>query len=705
MLALAACKPSAPPTAAAPSDNAFHIAVMLQFSGTGDRHVQDTFHWATDNINAAGGPTGRKVVVDLIDTQQIATVDLKAYSERYAKSINFAAAIGPQISSEATTVIPPFIDAKRPIVTPYAAASSLTSQFGGKKYFWRTVLPVTAEMKFLLLWLKKNNLNNVGLVTTDDAFGASWFDYFGFTATEIGLTVKGLERQFKLVKNPDVDCTTAVEKVLKEKPAVVILAFPIVADLVCAIKHVRAKAPTTKILIADTLTQAVIDEVGYEQMSGIVTDRGMSPNNGFDEAYLAKFNKPNDAAGQAYDAVLLIALGLQRSKGVGGEALANAMHDIVQTRGGEKTSWDVAGIARAFKLIEEGTLPDIGGATGSLKYDPKIDTDPLEESVTISEFVSESADAGSWKPGDVMSNLGASGTNASSAALQFATLAKTTLLRSGTSRVAFAPARRTGLKVLLVQTSTEFENYRHQSDVLQMYRILLAQGVDPKDIILVLSDDIVKDPRSEGKVTQTPDGPDLYRGAKIDYELHNLKPQNLIDILSGKETQVTPTVLHTTETDNIFVFFSGHGGRSGVYMGAADAKDPGSNYLTPELLKAGLDGMREANKFRLALFIVEACESGVLLEGVTATGTIIITAASDIEQSFSASWNPVGQFWHADTASMAFFRLINTAPGLHRPIADFWGTAYDEVTNSHVQIANYSGTDITTTTLREFISP
>lgn len=111
---------------------------------------------------------------------------------------------------------------------------------------------------------------------------------------------------------------------------------------------------------------------------------------------------------------------------------------------------------------------------------------------------------------------------------------------------------------VLVATSTGWDNYRHQADVLAMYQMLKGFGYTDDQIILILEDDLGED------VRVTPDGENVRKGAVIDYKLSQLAPEDLKYIMSGQVTEKTPTVLQGTDGTNVFFFWSGHGAKNGV---------------------------------------------------------------------------------------------------------------------------------------------
>ena len=54
-------------------------------------------------------------------------------------------------------------------------------------------------------------------------------------------------------------------------------------------------------------------------------------------------------------------------------------------------------------------------------------------------------------------------------------------------------------------------------------------------------------------------GNNVYENVEIDYRMSSLKAKDILAILNGEKSESLPTVIESTENDNLFVFWSGHG--------------------------------------------------------------------------------------------------------------------------------------------------
>ena len=116
---------------------------------------------------------------------------------------------------------------------------------------------------------------------------------------------------------------------------------------------------------------------------------------------------------------------------------------------------------------------------------------------------------------------------------------------------------------VLVCGSEYYWNYRHHADIAHAYHIMRRGGITEDHIITLMYNDIPFDPKNPfpGELYNRPgdDSPNVYKGVIIDYEKEMVKPDTLVKILIGDES-VGGKVLKSTKDDNVFLFFSDHGG-------------------------------------------------------------------------------------------------------------------------------------------------
>merc|ERR1719265_1428053 len=116
---------------------------------------------------------------------------------------------------------------------------------------------------------------------------------------------------------------------------------------------------------------------------------------------------------------------------------------------------------------------------------------------------------------------------------------------------------------LLVAGSSTWYNYRHQSDVCHLYKLLTKQqGIPPQNIIVMMYNDIAYNENNEtpGIIINALHGTDVYEGTMIDYMGHDVTPENFLKILKGERMPVgSRKTLRSGPDDYVFVNFVDHG--------------------------------------------------------------------------------------------------------------------------------------------------
>jgi len=189
---------------------------------------------------------------------------------------------------------------------------------------------------------------------------------------------------------------------------------------------------------------------------------------------------------------------------------------------------------------------------------------------------------------------------------------------------------------VLVAGSNSWGNYRHQADVCHSYQVLVNHGFNKNNIIVMMYDDIAHNSENPtpGVVINAPNGADVYHGVSKDYTGAAVTPANFLNVLKGNAAGIkggNGKVLGSGPNDNVFVFFSDHGG-------------PGIIAFPSELLQAtdlnnALVYMHEHQKYNKLVFYLEACESGSMFNTLLpANINIFATTASDPDTSSYACY-------------------------------------------------------------------
>jgi len=226
---------------------------------------------------------------------------------------------------------------------------------------------------------------------------------------------------------------------------------------------------------------------------------------------------------------------------------------------------------------------------------------------------------------------------------------------------------------VLVAGSNTYENYRHQSDVFHHYHILTSRGVKPQNIIVMAYDDIARNPRNPfpGEIFNSPAGKDVYAGVVIDYFGEDVTPSNFVAVLTGDksavmktDTRTTGKVLTSTSNDNVYIYFSDHGGDFVIAFPF--------EYLYADELNDALKTMHNKGMYKQLVFYLEACHSGSMFENLLSSElNIYTTTAADPHESSYAEYcrgqaRVRGRFIGSclgDEYSCRFMEDIDSRPG------------------------------------------
>ncbi|KER19251.1 hypothetical protein T265_11914 [Opisthorchis viverrini] len=170
--------------------------------------------------------------------------------------------------------------------------------------------------------------------------------------------------------------------------------------------------------------------------------------------------------------------------------------------------------------------------------------------------------------------------------------------------------------VVLVAGSNTWENYRHQADVYHAYQLVRKNKVPEKNIITFAYDDIANNPKNpfKGKVFHDYEHRDVYHGVVIDYR--------------GKRLEANKKkVLKSGPSDNVFIFFSGHGSNSFIEFQEEE--------LYAMDLNDTLAYMHSKRMFNKLVLYVEAYNSGSMFRDVLSSnmGIYVTTSAKEDEKS------------------------------------------------------------------------
>ncbi len=716
------------------------IGVLLPLTGPNENDFNLPLNMALKRINAAGGVRGHQVELVYSDLGRFAdTVDGGvSAAQQFLNDDSIQAVIGTDQDDTTDALASAFIDKKKLLVSPSATTRELIQQFGGEKYFWRTVESDVSQAEVMLEYAFSHGATSVAVLATSNLYGQTFFDAIPDRAVEVGLQVTGALR----IGEKETDCAAAMQRLrdngvaagranalakatdesdVKDQlfaedettnpdsnyyPDWLYLVPRTEDQATCMIEQARK-------LFAAKVPQLFFPDGGQykglwkklvakgEDPTGILgTSVEAATSTGFEEVFSKETGVtiPGvDASysAQAFDALMMIAYAMQRANLQTGEKLAQAFWDLATLDpDNSDVTIDWQDIGGALDAIAAGKRVYVTGATGNLQWDEKLGVDLLETTYAVWRIDGEKQVYN--KEDYFVRGKGEAGV---SAVLQTAAAAhRNKLALTGDAPPPpIDPAK--DVWALVGATSSGIANYRHQADALRFFHILRTYGVPRTHIILFLADDILTNPKNPtpGKIENVPNGPDLY--APPDYYLSDLTKdgkgaKHILEILAG-EANITRNngnigpVIQSNDQSNVVVFIVGHGGDDGVLVGGdtSEAAESGrGSFITPRDLGAKVNAMHTQKRYRELWMIVEACHAGVLGRNFNAPLAFLITGANAHENSFAANYDRSVNTWVADEFAAAFSSQLEGAanPNLHA----LYNLLYNSVKLSHVSAFN-----------------
>ncbi len=672
------------------------IGVMLPLSGPDAVSSQLPLSWAQENVNAGGGINGRRIEFVYRD---LAYEPALAVARSFASDKSVTAVIGPDNSEDGRQVTSTLIDHRKVVVSPSATSADLFRAYSSKnpRYFWRPVESDIGQVRTMLNLAAQGGAKSVALMTGDSEYGNTFFNWFGFLATEMGLRVTATVRYDQSAQ----PCQRFASQALASGADALLAVPDRTEQAACIARQYRAAGSPRRLIFSDAAQDPPLIQALGAQAEGL---EGMGlapdPSNGFAKAFKARFGQPpTPYAANTYDSVLLLAYGLARSGGHGGVRLANAISTVAAgTAPG--LGWDRPAVAQALSAIGAGRQPAINGAVGRWNFDKTAGVE-----LVASTYVH-------WRiQGDrfaVAGYLSTANTATAADGLSAQDTPASWNKAGAAGGGSYRPRPKTGGWALLVAASDGWENYRHQADVLAQYQRLRAHGMPADHVVVVSANDLAHSPQNHqpGTVRYEQGGANLYDGLPVDYPLQDMTAARLMAILSGTASRTNPKVIRSGPTDNVFVYLAGHGNQQGLYLGlGAPVASPGANYsiLTPQALNRSVADMAAHRRYRRMLIAVEACEGGVLGQELDAPGALLISAASPIENSLSANYDSVNATWLADQFSYELWQAEAATP--QASIEALYRQLYLNVDGSHVSAYGPGFGNAAGVRLAEFLTP
>lgn len=668
------------------------VAVVLPMEGGLSSHWQRCLSLFDLNLGRAfkSQDTAVKLNFEFYDES---AEDLETLSRRLAARDDIYAVIGGLYSSNSAVLTANLSRVGKTFFT-MATSEELVRAYASTGYLWAMTETDITQCEVLLSRVVNYGGKSVALIAKEnDIYGKTFLDWFAFQARELGLENRGvfayddssLAEMARRARQSGADYVICVPSDIADIP-------PMLASYDIMPRMNSAHEP--HLLFSDTAYGAdVLASCGPEAegLEGVAF--GADPESGFDVSYKTFFGiSPTTGEAQLYDAAMLLCYAAWYQHLNPSASLQSALRAIVSGEDINMGSWTGEDMSLVIDALARGDSPYVRGASGMLRFDKKIFTNVL-----ATTYYNYRIYEGKYIILDYNTSEGGNRTDATLAGWNW----KASQMQEFEDTGSLSYPELTGNRAILVATSRDWPNYRHQADVLAIYRLLKDSGYSDDDIILIAEDDIAFHDSNpfKGTVSVRPGGPDVHENAVIDYRLSSLQPEDFTAILEGRKSGRLPVVLDSSEGDNLFIFWSGHGVPGGLYWN----DDPYG--MTADVLRDALSRMSREGKYRKLLMMVEACYSGGVMEGCTGIpGMLFITAANGEETSKADIFSGELKVWMSNRFTSSFIEQISENPAVS--MRDLYYRLFINTVGSHVMVYNadcYGS--LYSSSMEEFIRP
>lgn len=688
---LSSCKDDSPVLPAGNKDwKDYTVAVVLPTGNGLSEHWKRTLDLFASNFQSAfaNQEKGIRLNFEYYDEER---ADLDEIASQLGQRDDVYAVIGGLYSENAHTLAAKICLNGKPLFT-LATCEELVRAYASTGRLWAMTETDITQSEVLLSKIINYGGKSVSLIAKEgDLYGKTFIDWYAFQAKELGLENKGMFQYNK--GNLKEETARAVSS-----GAEYLICIPSEIDDIAPILNAHKdyqlsgiKAP--KLLFSDTAYGTDVLSLLGESAEGVEgVAFGADPESGFDVSYKIYFGmNPTTGEAQLYDAAMLVGYAAWYQNLHSDVSFMNALRNIVTGTDLNMGSWMGEDMRLVIDNLEGGGSPAIRGASGAMSFDSKVFTNVLNTT-----YYNYKVYNGQYIILDYNTSDGGNRTDATLAGWNW----KASQMQDFATSGAIVYPEHKGNKALLVASSKGWQNYRHQADVFAIYQLLKQYGYSDDSIILIAEDDLAENSSNPnwGVVQVTPGGANVHDNIVVDYKMSELAPEDILKILKGEKSDRLHTVIESTQNDNLFVFWSGHG-----VPGALSWND-NAYAVTGSMLSSAFSQMYNAHTYRKVLMMVEACYSGgVLQQCAGIPGMLFITAANGDETSKADIFNDSMRVWMSNRFTSTFIQQITANSDIS--MRDLYYRLFINTVGSHVMVYNSDNYgNLYTASMTEFIT-
>jgi glycosylphosphatidylinositol transamidase (GPIT) subunit GPI8/ABC-type branched-subunit amino acid transport system substrate-binding protein len=662
-----------------------YIGVLLPLSRPEVNSLFDGVQLCLEHINNGGGIGGRNVSLILRDTS---SGDLITYAQDLAQDPRISVVIGPYSSEELFQIADIFIGNQKILISPSASSDEIFRAYTGTGNIWRTISNDSDITSIVMQHIKSRNAKSVALLSINNSYGKTFYDWIPYWAIENGVNITGMEEYSIPDQIPEM-----VNRLCAKNPDYLILVqsgslneINVVLDTekkINASSHLyliypdidvqaRIQERTDPKKLTALLRSGLWKEAEFNTLSTTLPDNTLMLMSKMGDSHLPDEIKAISNISQlslvpeAYDALLVAAAVMARYTAYPDKSPMSAANTVLLNGSGNPLPWTIEGFQSGFNQILEGNIPILTGTTGPIVFHPEgvdrrhpwYETYRIEEGKIIPDPVNYQKQTKSGNYFVMQENVSASSSP------------NTYDLPHGE------------FWAVIGALSRDWKNYRHQADALTIYQVLKERGVPDDHLILLVYDDIPKDKQNmkPGEVYHIPGTDEVRKSAVPDYVSFQVNKKMLTDVLGGTGKYHDKPVLHSDENSTVLVYLSSHGAPGGdLLFGDGDER------LSPDEISLIINKMANDKKFGRMVLILESCFSGAIVDKVRIPKVLILAATSGNETSKSAIYDSVLSNWLSDEFTAQLITLLRDSD---QPLTvlDFYKGIYYHVRSSHPTI-------------------
>ena len=664
------------------------VAVVLPLSGNhSDKNRYDRIYKLfEDNVIKAQFNSTKGVRLEL-EWFDESSIDINQLANELYDRDDIKAIIGPLNNDHIETManvmydkgIPMFVmTSSEDIVRRY---SSGTAGVAIKKPFmWSLSTTDITQSQLILAKVASMGVKKMSIISASNKYGETFNRWIPYYANEMKLDIVD-----RLQYSSTNELENEMDRICKSETEIVVCALNNTDDVKTVLQTTKNNPDAPKVYFTGAVLNTALLNLGTLAEGAEGFSMYSSPNTGFSLGYQTRFNEfPLPIEAQLYDAFLLSLVSFAYCY--------YSDQDISMNEALEELS-DLP------LSIEEGSYANDAWETGTpiwdyaglrdvvldpLKRGEQLETNLIGASCNL-KFVAES-----YTSLVTNSHINWLIYNGKPAVLGYidnyyyvwswGTLFDE-LIDNSNSKYKYKLAK--GYKAVLICGSEGWYNYRHQADILYVYNSLKKNGFTDDDIILIMRDDIANHAKNpdKGIIRVSPNGENLYQNIVIDYRADTLSVKDLEDILLGNKSSKLTTVLESTDTDNVLLYWTGHGS-SGSFSWL-ETKEK----FTSEMLGQTIRKMYENKQYQSMLICAEPCYSGSVVKSIEGVPLVLGIAAADAnESSYADNFNPELGVWMCDRFSYNLMRILGSDCYIN--ISDLYKRLNASTLGSHVKVYN-----------------